>query len=123
MSKIKMRCTTCGKWFQSANVKEVTCPDCLQKARKQKLEGKSTPQTSTSKSGMGGVSSSKPMPPPTPKPKEASIGTSHWIDTVQDVKISQPEHPKPRIQPSPVPKDMKNTSTTEKMGNRGPGAY
>ena len=123
MAKVKMRCTTCGKWFQSANVKEVTCPDCLQKARKQKLEGKSTPQTSTSKSGMGGVSSSKPMPPPTPKPKEASIGTSHWIDTVQDVKISQPEHPKPRIQPSPVPKDMKNTSTTEKMGNRGPGAY
>src|SRR5690348_17724079 len=93
MAKVKMRCTTCGKWFQSANVKEVTCPDCLQKARKQKLEGNSTPQTSTSKSGMGGVSSSKPMPPPTPKPKEASIGTSHWIRSEEHTsELQSPVH-------------------------------
>ena len=123
MGKVKMRCTTCGKWFQSANVKEVTCPDCLQKARKEKLAAKSTPQTSTSKSGMGGASSSKPLTPPSPKPKESTSGTSHWIDTVQDVKISQPEHPKPKIPSSPVPKEIKNERTIEKSGSRGPGAY
>ncbi len=123
MAKVKIRCTTCGKWFQSANVKEVTCPDCLQKARKQKLAAKSVPETSTLKSGMGGTSPSKPLPPPAPKPKEAASGTSHWIDTVQDVKISQPEQPKPRIQASPVQKDMKNEGAIEKTGSRGPDGY
>src|ERR1700687_4015337 len=91
MSKIKMRCTTCGKWFQSANAKEVTCPDCMQKARKEKLAAKATQQTSAPKQGQGVMSSSKPLPPPPPKPKEASSGTSHWIDTVEDVKVSQPD--------------------------------
>src|SRR5215467_4276274 len=119
MSKIKMRCTTCGKWFQSANAKEVTCPDCLQKARKEKLAAKSTQQTSTSKPGQWEMSSSKPLPPP-PKPKDATRGTSHWIDTVSDVKVSQPEQPKPKIHSSPVPNDMRNERTIEKSGNRGP---
>ncbi len=123
MAKVKIRCTTCGKWFQSANVKEVTCPDCLQKARKQKLAATSTPQTSTPKSGMGGASSSKPVPPPPPKPKSASGGSSHWIDTVQDVKVSQPEQPKTRKQASPVQTETNNDRTIEKTGSRGPGAY
>ena len=117
-----MRCTTCGKWFQSANAKEVTCPDCVQKARKEKLAAKATQQTSTPKVGQGGMSSSKPLPPPPPKPKEAARGTSHWIDTVPDVKISQPEQAKPKISSSPAPRDMKS-ETAEKPGNRGPGAY
>ncbi|TMD40626.1 MAG: hypothetical protein E6I90_14490 [Chloroflexi bacterium] len=43
MSKTKIRCNTCGKWFQSANAKEVTCPDCLQKARKEKMAAKAAP--------------------------------------------------------------------------------
>ena len=91
MSKIKMRCTTCGKWFQSANAKEITCPDCLQKARKEKLAAKATQHTSTSKSVQGGISSSKPVPPPPPKTKEATRGTSHWIDAVEDVEITDGE--------------------------------
>ncbi len=123
MSKIKMRCTICGKWFQSANAKEVTCPDCVQKARKEKLATKATQPSSSLKPGQGGMSSSKPLPPPPPKPKEASSGTSHWIDTVEDVKVSEPEKPKPRIPASPVPKNMKGGTTTEKPGSRGPGAY
>ena len=123
MSKIKMRCTTCGKWFQSANAKEVTCPDCVQKTRKEKLATKATQPSSSLKPGQGGMSSSKPLPPPPPKPKEASSGTSHWIDTVEDVKVSEPEKPKPRIPASPVPKNMKGGTTTEKPGSRGPGAY
>jgi hypothetical protein len=123
MGKIKMRCINCGKWFQSANVKEVTCPECLQKARKEKLAAKSTPQTSTTKSGMGAVSSSKQSSPPSPKPKDVTSGTSHWIDAVQDVKIGQPDHPKPKIQSSPVQKDTKNERTVEKSGSRSPGGY
>jgi hypothetical protein len=123
MSKIKMRCATCGKWFQSANAREVTCPDCMQKARKEKLAAKATQQTSMPKPGQGGMSISKPSPPPPPKPKEATSGTSHWIDTVEDVKISEPEQPKPRIPSSPVPKDMKSGTITERPGSRGPGAY
>ena len=123
MSKIKMRCTTCGKWFQSANAKEVTCPDCLQKARKEKLAAKATQHTSTSRSVQGGISSSKPTPPPPPKTKEATSGTSHWIDTVEDVKVSRPEQPKPKLPSSPVPRDMKSGTTAEKPGSRGPTAY
>jgi hypothetical protein len=132
MSKIKMRCATCGKWFQSANAKELTCPDCLQKARKEKLAAKATQQTSTTEAVQGGISSSKPTPPPPPKPKEATSGTSHWIDTVEDVKISRPEQPKPKLPSSPVQRDMKSGTTAEKPGSggtyrdrsyRGPGDY
>jgi len=119
MSKIKMRCTTCGKWFQSANAKEVTCPDCMQKAKKEKLAAKATQQTSTPKPGQGGISSTKPLPPPPPKPKEAGSGTIHWIDTVEDIKISEPEQPKPKMPASPVPRDMKSGTITEKPGSRG----
>src|SRR5207342_2543209 len=99
MSKIKMRCTTCGKWFQSANAKEVTCPDCLQKARKEKLAAKTAQSSSSLKTGQvaQGASSSRPLPPPPPKPKQTASGTSHWIDTVEDVKVSEPEQPNPKV--------------------------
>ena len=123
MSKIKMRCTTCGKWFQSANAKEVTCPDCVQKARKAKLAAKATQQTSSPKSGQGDKSTSKPLPPPPPKSKEAPSGTSHWIDTVADVKVSQPEQTKLKTPSSPVPGDMKSETAAEKSGNRGSSTY
>src|SRR6266516_3828005 len=121
MSKIKMRCTTCGKWFQSANAKEVTCPDCVQKARKEKLAAKATQPSSSLKPGQG-VVGSKPSPPP-PKPKQATSGTSHWIDTVEDVKVSEPEQPKPKLPSSPVPRDMKSGTAAEKPGSRSPAAY
>src|SRR5438270_2875451 len=99
MSKIKMRCTTCGKWFQSANAKEVTCPDCVQKARKEKLAAKTTPPTSKTP---GTEVPTRPTAPPPPKP--ASGGTSHWIDEVSDVKVGQPEQPpRPKLPSSPAP--------------------
>ncbi len=120
MSKIKMRCTTCGKWFQSANAKEVTCPDCVQKARKEKLAAKSAPPSSI-KLGQGTVSSTRPLPPPKPKP--AASGTSHWIDRVEDVKVSEPEQPKPKMPSSPPPRDTKGGTATEGLGGRGPGGY
>jgi hypothetical protein len=95
----------------------------MQKARKEKLAARSIQQTSSPKTGQEGMSSSKPLPPPPPKPKEASSGTSHWIDTVEDVKVSQPEQPKPKIPSSPVPRDMKSGTTAERPGSQGAGAY
>jgi hypothetical protein len=121
MSKIKMRCTTCGKWFQSANAKEVTCPDCVQKARKEKLAAKTAPLSSI-KSGQGTVGATKPSPPPPPKPKPAASGTSHWIDRVEDVKVSEPEQPKPKM-PSFPPRDAKGGTATEGPGGHGPSGY
>src|SRR5690348_9994294 len=121
MSKVKLRCTTCGKWFQSANAKEVTCPDCVQKARKEKLAAKTAPLSSI-KSGQGTVGSTKPSPPPPPKPKPAASGTSHWIDRVEDVKVSQPEQPKPKM-PSFPPRDTKGGTATEGPDGRGPDGY
>src|SRR6266446_4371177 len=124
MSKIKMRCITCGKWFQSANAKEVTCPDCMQKARKEKLAAKSTPPTSSKSTGPGAPgtgSAARPTPPP-PKPKPASGETSRWFDSVEDVKVGEPDQPQRQKLPfSPTPRD--DRSGSERMGNRGPGGY
>src|SRR3989442_15290579 len=122
MNKIKMRCTTWGKWFQSANAKEVTCPDCVQKDRKEKLAAKPAPFSSI-KPGQGTVGSTKPSPPPPPKPKQVASGTSHWIDRVEDVKVSEPEQPKPKMPSSPPPRDTKGGTATEGLGGRGPGSY
>ncbi len=125
MSKIKMRCTTCGKWFQSANAKEVTCPDCVQKARKEKLAAKTAPPSSSIKTpgqtGQGAASPSRPAPP---KPKTTSGGTSHWFDSVEDVKVSEPEQPqRSKSSPSPAPRDTRGVSGLERPGNRAPGTY
>src|SRR5690349_13584691 len=89
MSKVKLRCTTCGKWFQSANAKEVTCPDCVQKARKEKLAAKTTPSANPIS---GSPTRYVPPPPPKPKPSEGS----RWFEKVEDVKIGQPDQPPPR---------------------------
>src|ERR1700680_1907927 len=110
MSKVKLRCTTCGKWFQSANAKEVTCPDCVQKARKEKLAAKTTPPANTTP---GTSSSTRPVPPPPPKPKPAEV--TRWFDKVDDVKIGQPDSPpRPKFPPSPAPRDTRGP---------GPGGY
>src|SRR5579864_3330768 len=109
MSKIKMRCTTCGKWFQSANAKEVTCPDCVQKARKEKLAAKTTPPPTNRTPGTG--IPSRPAAPPPPKP--TSGGTSHWFDRVEDVKVGQPDQPpRPKLPPSPATRDTRDTRDT-----------
>src|SRR6266699_693818 len=117
MSKIKMRCTTCGKWFQSANAKEVTCPDCVQKARKEKLAAKNAPPPVNKTPGTGSLT--RPVAPPPPKP---ASGTSHWFDEVSDVKVGQPDQPsRPKLPSSPAPRDTRGGQ--EPSGNRGPGGY
>ncbi|HEY1350783.1 MAG TPA: hypothetical protein VGF67_14265 [Ktedonobacteraceae bacterium] len=121
MSKIKMRCTTCGKWFQSANAKEVTCPECVQKARKEKLAAKAVPPTAQKPSGQGLPGTGNPgRPAAPPKPKPAAGGTSHWFDAVNDVKVSEPEPPplRPRLPSSPAPREPYGGA-----GTRGPGSY
>ena len=121
MSKTKMRCITCGKWFQSANAKDLTCPDCTQKARREKMAAKTTPPTTAKTPGQGVGTPIRPVPPP-PKPKPASGGTSHWLDTQNDVKVGQPDQPvRPKLPPSPEPHD--NRGDAERGGYRGPGGY
>ena len=127
MSKIKMRCISCGKWFQSANAKEVTCPDCMQKARKEKMASKtpSTPATPNKTTGSVGQGSATPTrTPPPPKPKPAASGSSHWLDTLSDVKVGEPEQPptRPKLPPSP-PQAREQRGGPERPGPRGPGGY
>src|SRR2546423_6535229 len=118
MSKTKMRCITCGKWFQSANAKDLTCPDCTQKARKEKLAAKTAPPATGKAPGQGTGTLTRAVPPP-PKPKPASGGTSHWLDAQNDVKIGQPDQPvRPKLPPSPAPRD--NRGDEERGGKHGP---
>jgi len=121
MSKTKMRCITCGKWFQSANAKEVTCPECVQKAKKDKLALKAAPQAAPKTPGQGLAGTGNPnRPAPPPRPKPAAGGTSHWFDSINDVKVGEPEPPPQRAKPpsSPAPHD-----THGGAGTRGPGGY
>ena len=139
MSKVKLRCTVCGKWFQSANAKDTICPECAQKAKKQKQAAKAAPPIEAKPAAQ------KPAPPP-PKPKQAQGGTNQWLDAVSDVKVALPEQPtRPKI-PSPPPRDTRSGpgsiigptgyrddrshdsggpgSFREREGNnRGPGGY
>src|SRR5215468_2753346 len=92
MSKIKMRCITCGKWFQSANAKEVTCPECMQKARKEKSAAKNAPPPSSKlASSTGRGTSNPPQASGAPKPKQTQGGTNQWLDKLEDIKIAQPD--------------------------------
>src|SRR5260221_4432145 len=122
MNKIKLRCTNGGKWFQSANAKEVTCPDCVQKARKEKLAAKTASSKTPGQTAQGTANLSRPSPPPPPKPKPAPGSTSHWFDKVEDIKVGEPEQPqRPKLPPSPAPRDTRGGP--ERPGNRGPGGY
>lgn len=136
MSKIKMRCTTCGKWFQSANAKEVTCPECAQKARKDKLASKAVPPAAQKTPGQGLPSTGNSVRPAAipPKQKPASSGTSHWFDSLNDVKVSEPDPPQhPKLPPSPAIRETHGgpinrgpvTHHDERAqgGYRGPASY
>ena len=119
MSKTKMRCNVCGKWFQSANAKDLTCPDCTQKARKEKLAAKQPP------TGQAQPSANTPqrVVPPPPKPKPASGGTSHWLDAQNDVKVGQPDQPRPKLPSSPAPRDNRGGQERGDQYSPGLGGY
>ena len=122
MSKTKMRCITCGKWFQSANAKEVTCPDCTQKARKEKLAAKNAPPASNRPGGTTDQARRPAVPPP-PKPKPVQSGTAQWLDTLSDVKVGEPDQPPPRpkLPAPPASRDDRGSPGGYRPG--GPGAY
>jgi len=113
MSKTKMRCITCNKWFQSANAKEVTCPECMQKARKEKLATKNAPPINSKPAVVPGHGTTKPPQPSiTPKPKQTQGGTNQWLDKLEDVKVAQPDQPpvRPKISSPPVQRDTRSVS-------------
>src|SRR4051812_10714413 len=118
-----MRCITCGKWFQSANAKEVTCPDCTQKARKEKLPSKNTPPPSIKPLGNSSGTPNRPVAPP-PKPKPVQSPTRHWFDSLDEVKVGQPEQPpaRPKLPPSPASQDYLGGSGGYR-GPTGPGTH
>lgn len=120
MSKIKMRCTTCGKWFQSANAKEVTCPECVQKARKEKLAAKAAPPAAQKTPGQGLPGTGSPGRPTAIPPKPKPAASSHWFDTISDVKVSEPEPPPQRPKSPSAPASRE---TFGGPGTRGPGSY
>ncbi|HLI07546.1 MAG TPA: hypothetical protein VKV40_13330 [Ktedonobacteraceae bacterium] len=145
MSKIKMRCNTCGKWFQSANAKEVTCPDCLQKARREKQAAKNAPSANTAGAGspvMSTPNQARPVPPPKPKPATGGGNPNRWFDTINDIKVGQPDQPvRPKIPSYPAPRPDRggperegelyeresngsgNYRDREGQTGRGPGGY
>jgi hypothetical protein len=129
MSKVKMRCITCGKWFQSANAKEVTCPDCTQKARKEKLAAKNVAPGTNKPVGASGQNASAPVRPAPPKPKQPThSGTNQWLDSLNDVKIGQPEQPPTRPKLTPAPREDRSgpgkyQSPGSYREDRGPGGY
>jgi hypothetical protein len=131
MSKTKMRCNTCGKWFQSANAKEVTCPDCLQKARKEKQAAKNTPPTGkpagTGTPAMSNPNQVRAAPPPKPKPAASGGSPNRWFDTLNDIKVGQPDQPtRPKIPSVPAPRPNRGGSEEGPPRERessGPGNY
>lgn len=142
MSKTKMRCITCGKWFQSANAREVTCPDCTQKARKEKQAAKNAPPiVNKVATANASTASAQAKPPAPPKSKAAQGGTNQWLDNLSDVKIGEPEQPPQRPKPPtppvqrdrnagpggrpayPTPSGPNSRDTRGYNSSRGPGAY
>jgi hypothetical protein len=139
MSKVKMRCTVCGKWFQSANAKEVTCPDCVQKARKEKLAAKNAPPSTQKPAEAANTKGASRSPVLSPKPKpHVQSGTNQWLDKLEDVKVGQPEPPPVRPKPSSPPVQRDQHAVQGTSGNlestksythhrneseRGPGGY
>ncbi len=86
------------------------------------MAAKNAPPPTTRQPGLGSGNPNRAVPPP-PKPKPAASGTSHWLDTQDDVRIGQPDQPPPRpkLPSSPVSRD--NRGTQERGGNRGTGDY
>lgn len=101
MSKIKMRCSQCGKSFKSSNTKQLICPECEEKQRREraaKAKGLvATPSAPTT------VASARVIParPAVSKAPSASQQKSHWLDQQQDVKVGAPE-PTDRARPPKI---------------------
>lgn len=96
MSKIKMRCAQCGKSFKSSSARQLICPECEEKARRERLAKAKGPQP--------GAGTPPPAPPrqvpakPTAPATRPEQSRQHWLDQEQDVKVAAPE-PKETARP------------------------
>jgi hypothetical protein len=109
MSKIKIRCSQCGKSFKSTNARQLICPECEEKARREraaKAKGVSSPASAP-------MPAPRPAAPPKPtRPAASSEPKRHWLDQQADVRIgvlgpAEPARPPkldiPERRPSPHP--------------------
>jgi hypothetical protein len=89
VSKIKIRCSQCGKSFKSTNPKQLICPECEEKARRERAaKAKGLPQPASAPTpAPRPMVATKPTRPvaPTAAPKQ------HWLDQQPDVKIGAAE--------------------------------
>ncbi len=110
MSKIKMRCSQCGKSFKSTNPKQLICPECEERARRERA--------AKTRGTLAGSSAPPPQPryiPPARPARPAQAASEpkrHWLDQQTDIKIvaaapPQPARPPrldiPEPRPSPPP--------------------
>src|SRR5260370_37825649 len=95
----------------------------MKKARREKMTAKAAPPTSNKTAGQAPQGSNpppRPTVPPPPNPKPPAGGPSHWLDTLSDVKIVEPDQPpRPKIPSSPAPREQRGG--TDRPGYRGPG--
>jgi hypothetical protein len=89
------------------------------------MAAKTAPPASNKTAGQatqGANAQVQPAISPPPKPKPSAGGTSHWLDTLSDVKVGEPDQPpRPKIPSSPAPREQR--SGPERPGYRGPGDH
>ncbi len=101
MSKIKMRCSQCGKSFKSSNTKQLICLECEEKQRRERAaRAKGLPATPSAPAPAGNTRVI-PARPAVSKAPSAHQPKSHWLDQQQDVKIGAPE-PTDRARPPKI---------------------
>ena len=101
MSKIKMRCSQCGKSFKSSNTKQLICPECEEKQRRERAaRAKGLPATPNAPAPAVNTRVI-PARPVVSKAPLAHQPKSHWLDQQQDVKIGAPE-PTDRARPPKI---------------------
>jgi hypothetical protein len=128
MSKIKMRCSQCGKSFKSTNPKQLICPECEEKARREraaKAKGGQLPASAPAPTPRY-VPPARPARPAAP----ASEPKRHWLDQQTGVKIAAAEPPQParpprldipEPRPSPQPAGSAAASVAARPQSSPPG--
>ena len=75
-----------------------------------------------------GMGTPRPAAPPPPRPKPEGSGTSHWLDSLNDVKVGEPDQPPPRpkLPTSSAPRDNRGDQDRgglrDRDRDRGPGS-
>ena len=128
MSKIKMRCSQCGKSFKTANTKQLICPDCEEKQRREraaKARGLPAASSAPAPTASTRVIPARPVVNKAPAPSQPK---AHWLDKQQDVKVGAPE-PTDRARPpkidaprpaQPAASARPASSATPPPGHRAP---